>query len=286
MLQYYFINYKLFIKMYYLDPIEEVYQNKISKIITFLFIFILLLFTIRPNIHISLNKNKIRKTNDIFNSNKIFIESHHGVNKDFFENTLESFSKAIENDIDCLELDVWLTKDKVLTIVHKGEWENLKKYYGISKPITNLTWKQLSEYKSIKYNLKIPRLEEIMEITKNKILINLEIKDPRIDLTFPYIINLIEKYEFYEQIFLTSFYYKYYNKTVEYNKKTGKNIPFQFAYHKIESEFDFSKEGNIISIYWKNITKEICNKAHANGMAISASLRFDNENINVYKKIF
>jgi glycerophosphoryl diester phosphodiesterase len=40
-----------------------------------------------------------------------------------------------------------------------------------------------------------------------------------------------------------------------------------------------------MSIYWKNVTKEICDKAHANGMIVSASLRFDNENTNIYKKL-
>ena len=40
-----------------------------------------------------------------------------------------------------------------------------------------------------------------------------------------------------------------------------------------------------MSIYWKNITKEICDKAHANGMIVSASLRFDHENTNIYKKM-
>ena len=271
--------------MYFLESIEEIYKNKISKIISFLCIFLLLFIESKHIINFS-KVRKIRKTSDIFNLHKVIIESHRGINKEIFENTLESFSKAIEYDIDCLETDVWLTKDKVLAIVHgKGQWGNLKRFYGVSKSITNLTWKKISKYRTIRDNLKMPRLDEIMELTKNKILLNLEIKDPRIDLIFPYITNLIEKYDFYDQIFFTSFYFEYYNKTIEYNKKTGKNILFQFAYHKNESNFDLSRKGNIISIYWKNITKEICDKIHAKGMAVSASLRFDYENINIYKKM-
>ena len=37
-----------------------------------------------------------------------------------------------------------------------------------------------------------------------------------------------------------------------------------------------------MSIYWKNITKEICDKAHSNGIAVSASLRFDKESSRIY----
>jgi hypothetical protein len=50
-----------------------------------------------------------------------------------------------------------------------------KRWYGISKSITNLTWKKLSKYRTIRDNLKMPTLNEVMELAKNKILINLEI---------------------------------------------------------------------------------------------------------------
>ena len=39
----------------------------------------------------------------------------------------------------------------------------------------------------------MPKLEELIKLAKNKIIINLEIKDPRIDLIFPKITKLIEK---------------------------------------------------------------------------------------------
>jgi glycerophosphoryl diester phosphodiesterase len=136
---------------------------------------------------------------------------------------MESFSKAIEYDIDCIETDVWLTKDKVLVLVHgSGEWGRLKKFYNVSRSVTNMTWKQISKYRTVKDNLKMPKLEELIKLAKNKIIINLEIKDPRIDLIFPKITNLIEKYDFHDQIIFTSFYNEYYNKTVEYNKKKEK----------------------------------------------------------------
>ena len=38
----------------------------------------------------------------------------------------------------------------------------------------------------------MPKLEELIKLAKNKIIINLEIKDPRIDLIFPKITKLIE----------------------------------------------------------------------------------------------
>ena len=143
----------------------------------------LLFLASKPIRNKSLIPNKIKKTSDFINSHKMIIESHRGMNKEVFENTLEAFSKAIKHNIDCIETDVWLTKDKILAIVHgKGVWGNIKRWYGVSKSITNLTWKKLSKYRTIRDNLKMPTLNEVMELAKNKILINLEIKDKRIDL--------------------------------------------------------------------------------------------------------
>ena len=42
-----------------------------------------------------INKN-LRHAQDIFLPHKTFIEAHCGVNREIFQNTLESFSKAIE----------------------------------------------------------------------------------------------------------------------------------------------------------------------------------------------
>ena len=65
----------------------------------------------------------------------------------------------------------------------------------------------------------MPTLKEVIRLTKNKIFLNLEIKDPRVDLLWPHLIRLIEKYNYFDQISFSSFYYDYYNKTSEYNKK-------------------------------------------------------------------
>ena len=106
----------------------------------------------------------------------MLIEAHRVANKEIFQNTMESFSKAIDYDIDCIETDVWLTKDKVLVLVHgSGIWGRLKKFYNVSRSVTNLTWKQISKYRSVKDKLKMPKLEELIKLAKNKIIINLEI---------------------------------------------------------------------------------------------------------------
>ncbi len=49
-----------------------------------------------------------------------YIECHRGCSLEAPENSLSSFSKAIEEGYNSVELDVWLTKDKVPMIIHGG----------------------------------------------------------------------------------------------------------------------------------------------------------------------
>lgn len=222
---------------------------------------------------------------DIFKSHKIFIESHRGVNREIFQNTLESIKRAIKYNIDGIETDIWLTKDNELVLLHgTGPKGNLKGYYDHPGNVTDLTWKQLSFYQTIKHNLTIPKLRDVMKLAKNKLFINLEIKDKRIDLVFPYIIKLIEEFDFFEQISLSSFNLSYYYKVQEYNKNNNKKIVFGNVYPKrYKGQYNYTRKGSSLNLHWTRATKEVCIEAHKNGMAVLAWFSMnDKENNKVY----
>jgi len=223
---------------------------------------------------------------DLFDNNKTIVESHRGINREIFENTLESFARAINYGIDSIETDVWLSKDNVLVIYHGwGEFGQLQNLYDHSGNIIETNWKDLSHYKTLADDLNMPTLKDVMELTKDKIFLNLEIKDPRVDLIWPFLVELIEKYKYYDQIALSSFFFDYYNKTKEYNKKFNRNIPFGFLYHRNNSqEFIVDKTGNCLNVYWTDATKSLCDRAHKNGMAVLVWFEMlDEENFSVYK---
>ena len=253
----------------------------IIKSICLLLIFILAIkFIIQPK------KLHLISISDLFDNNKTIVESHRGINREIFENTLESFARAINYGIDSIETDVWLSKDNVLVIYHGwGEFGQLQNLYDHSGNIIETNWKDLSYYKTLADGLNMPTLKDVMELTKNKIFLNLEIKDPRVNLIWPFLVELIEKYKYYDQIALSSFFFDYYNKTKEYNRKFNRNIPFGFLYHRNNSqEFIVDKGGNCLNVYWKDATKSLCDRAHKNGMAVLVWFEMlDEENFSVYK---
>ena len=246
-----------------------------------------ILLTSIKNIPKFFPKTSLITTKDIFNINKTIIQSHRGINREILENTMESFSKALDYGVQSLETDVWLTKDNVLVIFHgSGENGQISGMYDRDANITQTKWSELSLYRTTFGNLKMPTLEEVFKLTKNKIYLNLEIKDPRINILFPHLMKLIEKYDYFEQISFSSFFYEYYNKTNEYNKLYNKHIPFGFLYHRNDSNPYVFKKGNFLNVYYTDATKKVCDKAHRNGMKVLVWFEMiDEENFDVYKQL-
>lgn len=84
------------------------------------------------------------------------------------ENTLEAFEKAIELKVPIMEFDVRITKDKVLVSYHD---ETIGKY-----KIRDMTYNELINY-SLSKGFIVPRLSEILNISKGKIVLDIELKE-------------------------------------------------------------------------------------------------------------
>ncbi|MDO9555887.1 MAG: glycerophosphodiester phosphodiesterase family protein [Atribacterota bacterium] len=86
------------------------------------------------------------------------IIGHRGAKGIAPENSLSGFKKAVELGIDGIELDVHLTKDGKLIVIHDMD---LKRLAGLRIPIKQLTFKELKEYDISKFFTK--NQEKIME---------------------------------------------------------------------------------------------------------------------------
>ena len=141
---------------------------------------------------------------------------------------------------------------------------------------------------------KIPLLEDIMQITKGKIFMNLEIKqDNKIEI-WDKIQELIEKYEFYDQISISSFKHDYYEKVEAYNRDFNRSIVFGFLDWTISFLFNqgnnlYQKTNHQISLnaqYIKN-NQSIIEYAHNKGMTVTiwffSDIHLNNEPKNYYE---
>ena len=89
------------------------------------------------------------------------------------ENSLLAFRKAIEAGADGVELDVWLTKDGRVIVMHDETIDRTSDMSGRQKEMT------LEELRKadIGQGERIPTLEEVFEALPDDALINVELKD-------------------------------------------------------------------------------------------------------------
>ena len=98
---------------------------------------------------------------------------HRGYSERFPENSLLAFRKAIEAGADGVELDVWLTGDGRVVVMHDETIDRTSDMNGRQKEMT------LEELKRADIGLgeRIPTLEEAFEALPENALVNVELKD-------------------------------------------------------------------------------------------------------------
>lgn len=97
---------------------------------------------------------------------------HRGAKGYAIENTLESFQKAIELNVDAIELDVHVCKSGELIVFHDFTLERLTNGLG---EVAKFTLEQLKKLK-ITEKQTIPTLEETLHFIDKRCKVNIELK--------------------------------------------------------------------------------------------------------------
>jgi len=213
-------------------------------------------------------------------SKRPFIESHRGCvhqNELEKENTIAAFTKAIKIGCDSIEIDVWLSCDKIPIVIHgseKGEIHETSNGRGL---INHLTYLEISRLRTKGSDPQpIPTLGEVFSLCKDKIFLNIEIKDENYTECFEVILNEIHRHQFKSQCAISSFNHKYWEEIKKSNEVD--KIEFGFLFYSnehIDISFDPEKRNSTLNLYYKDITEEFVKKAHQNNFGVH--VWFENE---------
>jgi glycerophosphoryl diester phosphodiesterase len=115
------------------------------------------------------------------------------------ENTLRSFKKALEIGVDIVELDVHLTKDNKLVVIHDEKVDRTTNGRGYVKNY------KLSELKKLDAGKgeRIPTLQEAIDLLYGRVKVQIELKGENTEKP---VVDLIKNYD-PENFILTSFYH-------------------------------------------------------------------------------
>ena len=202
---------------------------------------------------------------------KFLIIAHRGESHDAPENTFASINLAWERDADAVEIDVQLTKDEKIVIIHdKTTLRTGGKYKRIaSNNYNDLLKIDVGKFRGNKWkNEKIPLLDSVIDaIPKNKILF-VEIKsDERIIKPLQ---NLADQKNFNpEQI-------KFIGFNINTMKMLKETFPENDVYWIVEWKDYKSKES-------LKETIRICKSAKLDGLDVQAGKYLNEEIINLVK---
>jgi len=113
---------------------------------------------------------------------------HRGYPARYPENTLASFKGAMEAGCDMIELDVTLTKDRKVVVIHDDTLDRTTSGKG---PVKNHA---LSDIRTLDAGSwfnprfaaqRVPELSEVMELTAGRCMLNIEIKESAFEVEFP-----------------------------------------------------------------------------------------------------
>ena len=107
------------------------------------------------------------------------IVAHRGSSAKAPENTLAAFSKAIDEGADAIELDVHLSKDGEMVVIHDDRLERTTDGRGYVRDWKLMELKKLSAGKWFHKKFsreRIPTLSEVLSIVDGRIGVNIEIK--------------------------------------------------------------------------------------------------------------
>jgi len=130
------------------------------------------------------------------------------------ENTRVGFEKAIELGLDMVEVDVQLTKDNQIVVIHDF---NLSRIAGKKTKIKDLTLAQLkqvdigSHFAPTFSQQRVLTLKELIELVKGKMMLNIELKmiGTKSELLISKLVDLLEQERFSDEVIISSFKHSY-----------------------------------------------------------------------------
>ena len=200
-------------------------------------------------------------------TNDIIVVGHRGAMGHALENTIESVKKAIELNVDGIEIDVFKSKNGEIVVYHDPFLSRLSNSDAFIEQIS------LDSIKKVELNggLYIPTLKEVIDVVPEKIFLNIELKGSNTALeTNEVIIEYLKEFNLPPSKFIiSSFRWDELKKFRDLNKYVPIAILVDSLY-KIDNAIKLAKEINAIALNPNSefITKKIVNKIQSNNIKV------------------
>lgn len=216
---------------------------------------------------ISFNNNPFENV-AIFHETKVM--AHRGASTEAPENTMAAFQKAIDDMADYIELDVQLTNNGEVIVMHDS---NAYRTTGVDANIVNMTYKEVktldagSWFSDEYVGENVPSLKEVLELTQGKIKLNIELKTADNGTALAKnTVRLIEKYNMVNDCVITSFSESALKAVKTYNQEIKVGYILSAAY----GDFYDMKNVDFFSVNAAFLSKRTIDAIHNSGKRVYA----------------
>jgi glycerophosphoryl diester phosphodiesterase len=196
--------------------------------------------------------------------------AHRGYAASFAENTMTAFKEAEKAGADGIELDVQLTKDGEMVVIHDEKLNRTTNGNGFVKDFSYKEISKLNANKSGGAKEPIPLLKDVLKwMQGNRLICNIELKNG----FFPYegmeekVIKLVRDYGLEERIIFSSFNHY----SIVYCYRLAPEIEIAPLYSgRIFMPWIYAKSIQAKAIHpnYKGLTNDIIRKSIENGISV------------------
>jgi glycerophosphoryl diester phosphodiesterase len=197
----------------------------------------------------------------------VLVTAHRGHARAAPENTLSAMRKAIESGADYAEMDVQLTADGVVVLLHDRD---LKRVAGVARRLDELTHDEVRQldvgswFDPAFSGERVPTLVEVMHLCRGKIRLNIELKffgpDRRLARK---VADLVRDHDFESDCLITSLEYDALREVKRHNPRLRTGIIVAHALGDISR-----LEVDALSVRADFLSDEVLRAAHRLGREV------------------
>lgn len=242
-------------------------REKLNRFTTCIVVIISILLNI---LYIKLAMDKKLNLN-VYRPNRVSVTAHRGDSKNAPENTMAAFRLAVENQADCVELDVRQTRDGKYIIMHDA---SLKRTTGLNRKVGEVNYAYIEQLEAGSWFSEeyagepIPTLEEVLAFAvENDVKLNIELKPAHTDQDYEAgILQLIEDYDCADQCVIASSDYS----ALQNVKILNPDIQTAYIVHVAFGEINELEYADAISIRHTFVNANMVKSLHRQGKDIYA----------------
>jgi len=197
----------------------------------------------------------------------VMVVGHRGASGYAPENTMAAFRMAHAQSADMIELDVYMSADGHLVVIHDKDVDRTTDGQGSIETMTVEQIKQLDAGAWLKQEFageRVPTLDEVLEWAKHRIMVNIEIKGAGCE---EQIVELVKKHEMTDKVIVSSFHHEYLAKIKKLDPAIATGALFGDPMDL--NEIIEACHPDAINPKYTLVTKEMVTQAHALGLQVN-----------------